>query len=83
MRRAAPDRRFLFEYRFEGGLYAFHIGAADEAEALRRLEVMQQARLLGEVGLVAEIALPRWPARLRAAAARSWRFLRGFPDPGL
>lgn len=50
------DRKFLFEYRFEGDTYCLDIVAADEAEARRKLSAMGLARYCGEIH--ATIAVP-------------------------
>lgn len=43
------NRRFLFEYRFEGATYGVELCARDAAEARRRLSALGLARYRGEI----------------------------------
>lgn len=63
------DRKFMFEYRYEGQTYGLDIVAADEREAKARLSAMGLARYCGEIHLTIQVPGAGWLVRL-------WRWVR-------
>lgn len=64
------DRKYLFEYRYDGAVYGFDVVANSEQEAKARLSAMGLSRYCGEIH--ATIPVPGGSAILRA-----WNWLSG------
>lgn len=60
----AKDRKFMFEYRFEGAEYGLDIVAASPEEAKRKLSAMGLARYCGEIHATIKVPGGGWLAKL-------------------
>ena len=58
------DRKFLFEYRFDGATYGLDIAAATPAEAKAKLSAMTLARYCGEIKATIPVPGGNWLAKL-------------------
>lgn len=64
------ERKFLFEYRYQGAVYGVDMVASSEREAKERLSAMGLARYCGEIH--ATIRVPGGNVLLRV-----WKWLAG------
>lgn len=54
------DRKFLFEYRFDGDVYGMTVDAPDIETARRKASAMGLAIYKGEVAATIALRPPRW-----------------------
>lgn len=58
------ERKFLFEYRYDGATYGLDIVASSVSEAKGKLSAMGLARYCGEVHATIPVPGGKWLARL-------------------